>query len=137
MPSETIGPAGPIAGPAPLLVTPRQPEHRWATQQLMARTTEPSKLSDDVIIVRANVLASIAALVSVLMCLTDIRQIGSLAAVVPASALCCGLFGLVFSAWQAFRNTRLLYVLFGLWAVIPVLWTICFLLVIDPASRRV
>ena len=104
--------------------------------QSMAHNGKTSRLRDTQIIIRSNALATIGALASVTMWLTDIRQIGSPAAVAPGLALCCGLFGMVFSVWVTIRDSRPLYSLFSLWALIPLLWTIYFLLIIHPASPQ-
>ena len=93
--------------------------------------------SDTSIITRCNTLATVAAVVSVAMCLNGVNQIGSLTAVAAGVALCCGLFGVVFSALKMIHNFQLVYVVLSVWGVVPVAWTIYFLLVVHPASLRV
>lgn len=100
----------------------------------MAQTDHRSNLSDTGTILRANTFATIAMLLSSAMWLVKIRQIGPLTAVAPGTALCCGLFGLVYSAWVAIRDSRPLFFLYCVWAAIPLMWTIYFLLVLHPST---
>lgn len=93
--------------------------------------------SDTSIITRCNTLATAAAALSIAMYLDNVQQIGSLTAIAPGIALCCGLFGVVVSAWKMIRNFQLVYVVLTVWGVLPVAWTIYFLLVVHPASLRV
>jgi hypothetical protein len=95
--------------------------------------TSRRRKSDSSVIVRSNALASVAAVASVTMTLIGIRQTGSPAAAAPALSLCCALFGIVFSVWIAVRDCRPLYLLLGVWALVPLLWSVYYLLVIDPA----
>ena len=100
----------------------------------MVQTGHPSNLSDIGMILRANTFATIGMILSVTMWLVGMRQIGLLTAVAPGTALCCGLFGLVYSGWIAIRDSRPLIFLFCVWAVVPLLWTAYFLLVLHPST---
>lgn len=85
-------------------------------------------------IAKGNLFASVAAILSVLMWLTDTKQLGSITVIAPAVALGCGLFGVVFSIWVAIRDTRPHFLAYGLWAIAPLLWTAYYLLVLHPDS---
>ncbi len=100
----------------------------------MVQTAHPSNLSDIRTILRANTFATIGMVLSATMWLLDIPQIGSLTAIAPGTALCAGLFGLVNSAWMGIRDLRPLIFLFCLWAAVPLLWTVYFLLVLHPST---
>ena len=91
-------------------------------------------LSETSTVAIINLVASVGAVLSVCMWLADIRQIASFTSVAPAAALCCGLFGAVFSIWIAIRDSRIRFLGFAVWAIVPLVWTVCYLLVLHPRS---
>ena len=100
----------------------------------MTENKSQKSLSETSTVAIINLVASVGAVLSVWMWLAGTKQIASFTSVAPAAALCCGLFGAVFAIWIAIRDSRIRFLAFAVWAIVPLAWTVYYLLALHPGS---